>query len=210
MARQKFNLRMNADQKPSVNESLIWDAFRNGEAKAYEQIFRSNYSFLLNYGYSLNPNWDEVKDCLQSLFANLWERRAHLGKCNSIRSYLTASARRIILKKIQESSNHPTVDLDYNQLKFHIELSSEATMIINEDLQSRVDALQESIKNLPERQKEALYLKFYGEQSFAEIGHAMDISTRAVYKLIYKALDNLGEDMSTSTRYISSILSIFF
>ena len=201
---------MNIDQKAPINESLIWDAFRNGEAKAYEHIFRSNYSFLLNYGCNLHPNSDEVKDSLQSLFANLWERRAFLGKCNSIRSYLTASLRRIILKKLQENAQHPKVDLNSKELKFHVELSSEATMIVNEELQSKIDALHESIKRLPERQKEALYLKFYGDQSFAEIGHAMDISTRAVYKLIYKALDNLGEDLNTSTHYISSILTIFF
>jgi RNA polymerase sigma factor (sigma-70 family) len=201
---------MNIDQKTPINESLIWDAFRIGEAKAYEQIFRSNYSFLLNYGCNLNPNSDEVKDCLQSLFANLWERRAHLGKCNSIRSYLTASTRRIILKKLQENSHHIKVDLDSEHLKFHVVLSSEATMIVNEELQSKIDALQESIKSLPERQKEALYLKFYGDQSFADIAHAMDISNRAVYKLIYKALDNLGEQMKPVSTNLSTLLSIFF
>ena len=44
---------------------------------------------------------------------------------------------------------------------------------------------------LSERQREAIYLKFYQNMSFEEIALMMDISPRAVYKLIYRAIEVL-------------------
>ncbi len=70
------------------NDEQIWLAFKNGDSKAYENIFQSEYAFLLNYGLKLNKDREEIKQCLQILFSELWERRANLGSCNFIRSYL--------------------------------------------------------------------------------------------------------------------------
>ncbi|MEQ9287996.1 MAG: sigma-70 family RNA polymerase sigma factor [Cyclobacteriaceae bacterium] len=190
------------------SDSQLWDLLKKGDANAYEEIFKSHYQLLTNYGLKLNRDKEEVKDCLQVLFSRLWERRAHLGPCNSIRSYLLASVRRLILKRLSEKSK--LVELDPKKLKFYVELSAETHLIIDQTAKKRIALLQEAIEQLPERQKEALYLKFYGDESFADIATTMDISTRAVYKLIYKALDNLSEQMNTSSSDISSLLSIFF
>lgn len=199
---------MNFDPEKSLSDSYIWESFKQGEVEAYERIFRSHYAFLINYGLKLNNNREEVRDCLQILFTNLWERRTHLGPCNAIRSYLLASTRRLILKGLKEKNQHS--DLDPEKLKFHVELSAESLLIRDQSAKSRIEYLQKAIEKLPERQKEALYLKFYGEQSYADIAHTMDISTRAVYKLLYKALDNLGEQMNTGSNSLSSLLLLFF
>lgn len=190
------------------SDSQLWDLLKKGDVNAYEEIFKSHYQLLTNYGLKLNRDKEEVKDCLQVLFSTLWERRAHLGPCNSIRSYLLASVRRLILKRLSEKSK--LVELDPKKLKFYVELSAETHLIIDQTAKKRIALLQQAIEQLPERQKEALYLKFYGDESFADIATTMDISTRAVYKLIYKALDNLSEQMNTSSSDISSLLSIFF
>ncbi len=181
------SLPWHADLKETSVNDPMWDLLREGDNHAFERIFKANYSMLLNYGLKLNQNQEEVQDCIQSLFLTIWERRTHLGPSTSVRNYLMASLRRMLLKRIK--NRQTLIDLDSESLDFYIELSTEMSMIQDQTLIENVHTIQSAIHDLPPRQREALYLKFYKDQSFAEVAVVMNISTRAVYKLIYKALD---------------------
>jgi len=198
-------------KKPASTETRecdpLWNSLKAGSYTAFEKIFKSHYPSLLSYGLRFNKDDEEVKDCIQILFLNIWERREFLGSSDSIRNYLLASLRRLILKRMK--ANIPFVGLDFDDSNFHIELSVESQIIHDQTLRENVIFLQNAIQNLPDRQKEALYLKFYNDQSFADIATVMNISTRAVYKLIYKALDSLNEELAPHTRNIPFVLSVF-
>lgn len=185
----------------------LWDMLRAGSGEAFEQIFRHYYPSLLNYGLRFNKDDEEVKDCIQILFMNIWERKAFLGNSDSIRNYLLASLRRLILRRAK--ANPMTIALDDDDSIFHVELSAEMKMIHDQTLKENVISLQNAIQNLPARQKEALYLRFYNDQSFGEIALIMNISTRAVYKLIYKALDALNEELAPQGRDVPFVLGIY-
>lgn len=179
------------DQKHVFHsEEEIWNAFRSGNEWAYEVMFNKNYPLMLNYGLKFNHSEEDVKDCIQQLFTGLWESRLRLGPNTSIKSYLLASLRRMILRQIKRKS--PILNIESINPRFYVESSPEAKYIKDQTEQRRVEYVSDLIKILPNRQKEALYLKFYGEHSFGEIAVIMGISTRAVYKLIYKALDKLA------------------
>jgi RNA polymerase sigma factor (sigma-70 family) len=180
----------------SGTEAQQWELLRAGDSAVFEQIFKSYYNFLYNYCLRLQDDEDEVKDCIQILFLNIWERREYLGPTTSIKAYLLASLRRLVLKRMKAGNIFQAIDPDTFDLQ--PELSSEAIMIRDQTVKDNILQLQRALDRLPVRQKEALYLKFYGEQSFAEIATVMSISTRAVYKLIYKGLDTLGEELRVS------------
>lgn len=190
-----------SESKESANGDPLWNSLKQGSAAAFETVFRQYYPVLLNYGLKLNPDEEEVKDCIQILFLNIWERRSFLGPSDSIRNYLLASLRRLIIKRLKSAPSF--VEWDEDNSLFHIELSIESRMIHDQTLDHNENCLQSAIHRLPDRQKEALYLKFYGNQSFADIATVMNISTRAVYKLIYKALDSLNEDLGLRDKEVS-------
>lgn len=187
--------------------SPLWNMLREGSGEAFEQIFRHYYPSLLNYGLRFNKDDEEVKDCIQILFMNIWERKAFLGNSDSIRNYLLASLRRLILKRAK--ANPLMIALEDEDSLFHVELSTEMKMIHDQTLKENVIALQNAIQNLPARQKEALYLRFYNDQSFGEIALIMNISTRAVYKLIYKALDALNEELTPQGKDLPFVLGVY-
>jgi RNA polymerase sigma factor (sigma-70 family) len=190
----------------------LWESLKSGDDKAFETIFRRYYPALLNYGLRLNPDDEEVKDCIQIMFLNIWERRSFLGASDSIRNYLLASLRRLMLKRMKSESNF--VQLASDLSTFHMELSVESKIINDQTLTENILLIQNAIGNLPDRQKEALYLRFYSDQSFPEIANVMGISTRAVYKLIYKALDALNEELTLQSKNapfsISLLLALAF
>ncbi|WP_220466303.1 RNA polymerase sigma factor [Dyadobacter psychrotolerans] len=193
--------------KEILSSDPLWDSLKAGNYSAFEKIFKLNYPSLFNYGLRFNQDEDEVKDCIQILFLNIWERKEFLGSSDSIRNYLMASLRRLILKRLK--SNSIFVELGAENPEFHIELSAESQMIYDQTLTENNNLLQDAIQNLPDRQKEALYLKFYNDRSFADIAAIMNISTRAVYKLIYKALDSLNEELVLQSDKASFLIGSF-
>jgi RNA polymerase sigma factor (sigma-70 family) len=203
----KFNPVNGMGAQNKVEGDPLWDSFKQGNAGAFEKIFKTYYASLLSYGLRLNADDDEVKDCIQILFLNIWERREFLSASDSIKNYLLASLRRLILKRMKSGPSF--VELDSDNTSFHIELSVESKIIHDQTLRDNVNFLQSAIHRLPDRQKEALYLKFYNDQSFADIATVMNISTRAVYKLIYKALDSLNEELTPQTRNVPLVISTF-
>ncbi len=182
--------------EPEIDAGL-WDSLKSGNTSVFESIFKTYYGVLYNYCLRFDEDEEEIKDCIQILFITIWERREFLGPTTSIRNYLLASLRRLILKRRKSQSGR--VELDSETFTMDMELSVEAKLILDQSDLDTVDLLHRSIEKLPLRQKEALYLKFYGNQSFAEIALVMNITTRAVYKLIYKSLDSLNEEI-TQTR----------
>ena len=182
----------------SKSDAHYWEAMREGSAAAFETIFRTYYEFLFNYGLRYQADPEEDKDCVQELFITIWERRELLGPTTSIRNYLLASLRRLILKRIKQRPTH--VEMDANTFDVQVQLPHEATLILDQSTTESLTLLHNSLEKLPERQKEAVYLKYYGDQSFAEIAVIMGITTRAVYKLLYKALDSLNATLSQAGR----------
>jgi RNA polymerase sigma factor (sigma-70 family) len=203
----QFAKEIEREGKAPKDADPLWESFRQGNGGALEKIFKTYYPVLLNYGLRLNTDEDEVKDCIQMLFLNIWERRSFLGTSDSARNYLLASLRRLIVKRMR--AGLPFVELDQDNTIFHVELSVETKIINDQTLRENVQYLQAAIENLPERQKEALYLRFYNDQSFGDIATVMNISTRAVYKLIYKALDSLNEELAPQTGNVPFLIGTF-
>lgn len=187
-------------------EEELWIAFKKGDEQAYEFMFKHYYKCLLQYGLKINRDTEEVKDCVQQLFAGLWESRLRLGSNNSIKSYLLASLRRIILRRLKVRFQY--INIDQISPSFHVETSVEFTYIKQQKEIERAEMLSALIQKLPDRQKEALYLRFYGDHSFSEIAEIMGITTRGVYKLIYKALDHLSLEIAEKKSKVTYLLSL--
>ena len=192
----KFGMKL-SDARPE-SDVVDWEAVKGGSTAAFEAIFKIHYEFLFNYGLRFQADEEEVKDCIQELFITIWERRASLGSTTSIRNYLLASLRRLIMKRTKQ--NLTQVEIDADTFDVQVEPPHEATLILDQSTAESLTLLHNSLEKLPNRQKEAIYLKYYGDQSFAEIAAIMDITTRAVYKLIYKALATLNETLSQASR----------
>jgi RNA polymerase sigma-70 factor (ECF subfamily) len=56
-------------------------------------------------------------------------------------------------------------------------------------------ALQQYIQQLPARQKEVIYLRFFHGLRYAEIAVIMQIDQKSAYKTVYKALETLRQIM---------------
>ncbi|MBE7178799.1 MAG: sigma-70 family RNA polymerase sigma factor [Mucilaginibacter polytrichastri] len=170
------------------DRSLIWQQFKAGSWSAYTEIYDGHFTQLYNYGHKFTKDTDLIEDCIQDLFTKLWQRRDGLGEPASVKNYLYKAFRNTIISKIQAL---PDVDLLSDEYAFTYEISREASLAEQEnhaEIQGRIKAL---VDQLPARQREIIFLRFYEDMSYEEIADVMEISVTSAYKLLYKAVDRM-------------------
>jgi len=195
--------------KPYLDESDLWDSLQNGSEEALTELMKRYSKALAYYGRKMVRDDSLIQDCIQETFIQLWQYRTGLRKVTEIRPYLFTCLRRKIIYSIKNRPNFETTDGDTDSL-FYIDFSIEETLIENENEAIRVRTLNRLINNLPKRQKEAVYLKFYENLGNNEIALVMGIRYQTATNLIHEALSSLREWLpSQSLTFINILLSFW-
>ncbi|WP_234572590.1 RNA polymerase sigma factor [Rhodohalobacter sp. 614A] len=169
----------------------LWTEVRHGDKDALARLFCLNYSLLFNYGYKIIANEALVKDCIQDLFLIIWRRHEHLNDAYSVKAYLIQSLRRLLLKDLSKQENRSERNEVFMYRAFENIYNVEELMIHFEVEVEQKQKLKEAIQSLNNREREAIFLKFYGGASNQEIAQIMNINIQSVYNHISKALNNL-------------------
>lgn len=189
----------------NASDTFIWDAFREGNQNAFEIIYERHIGVLANYGNRMCNDTEMVKDAAQDMFVDLWKSRKNLGGTDSIKFYLLKAYRRNLVKKIVAAQKmQPLVSADGYDGAFA--LSHELSIIHAEMEQAKIDQLNQHLENLPSRQKEALFLRFYGGLSYVEISEAMEVNQQSVHNMVYRALETLRKTMDFKAFLLLSAL----
>jgi RNA polymerase sigma factor (sigma-70 family) len=176
------------------NDESLWNDFRSGNKDAFEYIFRTNIKVLYNYGFKICQNEMMTKDAIQELFLTLLTKYDKINATNVIKLYLFKSLRIEIFKKLKVE--HRFTDLISSEIDFNPEYSAEDKMIEDEITMIRIRELTHVMEDLPRRQKECIYLRYYEGMSYQEISEIMEIDVSSAYKMLYKAIDKLYENLA--------------
>ena len=186
-----------------AKDTHIWDEFRAGNSSAFEIIYERHINMLANYGRRLCSDDDLVKDAIHDLFIDLWRNRTNLGATESIKYYLIRAYRRNLVKKIIASKKLETHNDSSGLHTGDFELSHEISIIKAEIEEEKLTQLNKSLEELPPRQKEALFLRFYTGLNYTEISKIMDVNQQSAYNMVFRGLEVLREKMAYS---LSSLL----
>jgi len=188
-------------------DSVHWLAMKSGDPNALEILYKVYASPLYNYGSKFTVDKDLIKECIQELFVNLWIRRDFISNPSDIKNYLFKSFRLAVFKRAAlVSKNDEYVDTE--NYPFSVTLSIEDNLIAGEKNDELKKRLQRTIASLTDRQKEAVFLKFYENLTYDEIAEVMGISVKATYKLMARSLSYLRDNLSKDDLLI--LLSILY
>jgi RNA polymerase sigma factor (sigma-70 family) len=76
----------------------------------------------------------------------------------------------------------------------YLTASTESDFISNENIKQREVVLSKAINNLPARQREVMYMRYYQGLSFDQIAGLMLLSRKSAYNIVFKALDALRKN----------------
>ncbi len=185
-----------------MSDTILWDSFRNGDAKAFGSIYHVYVQALYHYGCRLTSDKNLVEDAIQDMFIELWNRRSGLGDTDSIKFYLLKCLRRRLVKMIS------FVDAVELTSDYHFEFtdSAEAELVAAQSKEYRMRELYDCLSSLTKREREAIYLKYYQSLSIEEISAMMSLSLKGTYNLLSKSIVALRKRISqTGIRRIQRI-----
>ncbi|NGP77355.1 sigma-70 family RNA polymerase sigma factor [Balneolaceae bacterium YR4-1] len=186
-----------------------WNKFVAGDTHLFKKIFTKYYPKLYGYGIKISNNPRIVEDCIQELFENIWDRREDLHHVESPHVYLFVSLRRKVLKQISKKKNR-SKKLRLLRHKPKIKFCKQDIIIKNEQINQQKEELAQALNQLPERQKEILFLHFYNGLSYSEIANVLDIKRQSIRNHVYRAMKKLRLFLTEkASRNIISLLFIF-
>ncbi|MGH2642840.1 MAG: RNA polymerase sigma factor [Chitinophagaceae bacterium] len=167
-----------------------WHAFLEGDKEAYAGIYRQYFSLLYEYGIRLCRDKEVVKDCIQDLFIKLWVNREHLQQATAIKPYLLIALKSTLLNKLDQMHRMAARAgrvLEMSAFDLHY-TTAEESLIHDDEEAMRRQQIRAALDNLTHRQKECIFLRFYIGLEYAEIADTMQISVKASYKIIGRAI----------------------
>jgi RNA polymerase sigma factor (sigma-70 family) len=174
----------------TVDEVVLWENFKKGNELAFSILYKRYVQPLYNYGMHACKDKELVLDCLQELFAYLWDRRETVSAVGSVQFYLYKSYRRLLIGKVVAARKF-SFRLPSSSDFFEFIPSFEQSIIEDEVKMHQQEWLKNGIRSLSKKQREALFLKFFNELSYHEVASIMDIRVESVYNLISKSIDIL-------------------
>lgn len=184
------------------NDQQLWSNFKAGNHDAYTIIIQRYFKPMFIYAIRLSKDQDFVKDCIQDVFYNLWKRRENISHAESVKSYLFTAIRYRIYREQKKWNNFDELNDDY---AFDAEISIEVKLIEDQNTVELKRKLETVLKNMPPRQKEILYLRFYENMDHGRIAEIMGLNQQVVYNLLHKSLLRLRKDWGVLLIVFSSL-----
>jgi RNA polymerase sigma factor (sigma-70 family) len=175
----------------------IWEACKEGDKNAYAHIYKLYYPGLFNYGCKFTTDAALVEDSIQEIFVRFWANREKLAAVRELRSYLFVSFRHYLLKLLSEYKKIQEDVTTTDDYAFELEISAEQQRVNAEEQQQQILLLTSAMRRLTPRQKEAVFFRFYENMSYEEIAGILNISVKATYKLVARAIIMLRDAYHT-------------
>jgi RNA polymerase sigma factor (sigma-70 family) len=191
----------------NTDDALLWQALKRSEKAAFEILLKKYYAVVLNYGVRFYRDKEFVKDCVQDLFVEIWNRREYLSDVISVKSYLLQSLRKNIIRESTRLKWFREADKISEEQDFNVEFDIETYLISRELENESLQKLRSELDNLTKRQREAIFLRFTQDLSYEEIANIMDINYRSVVNLIHEAIKAIRKNWFISL--FSSFLFIY-
>ncbi len=177
----------------SLTDETLWQRLKSGDELAFSALFERYYRSLINYGNSLSAYPEQVQDCVQDVFVNVWLYRNNLSDNVVAKAYLLSSVRKRIARRHERDTIfRQTSPLE--AVQFSLDFSIEDQLIADEETSAQVSQLNRLINALPPRQKEALYLRYHQGLTIEQIGEMLDINHQSVSNLLHRCIQHLRKE----------------
>lgn len=184
------------------DKSLIFQ-IRSGDYAAFTLLYNKYIRPLTQYGLKFIPDLPAVEDCLHDVFVWVWTNRQKLDIHYSVKSYLFKSVRTSIIHVLEKQGRYqPLQTGDEHVYSFELQLTPEALVLHNENTRLVSRQIERVLLALTPKQKEVIYLRYYEGLNFEDIARSMNLSVKACYKLMGRAMATLRENMVYSLLFL--------
>ena len=183
---------------PSKEElKSIVQQLAKGDARAIDTLYRLYFKRLKSYGRQIvgKDKEDLVITVIQEFYIWLVKNHRKMAKIEDFELYLFKSVRLNILNTLKKQQQKEIVAKKYltnTEVSQEKSMSSpEEKMIAQESEQLQKKILTQVLDQLPTYQKEVLYLRYFQNYSYKEIGAILSVSEQVARNYAYRAVKGM-------------------
>jgi RNA polymerase sigma-70 factor (ECF subfamily) len=186
------------DSSLSRDERNAVTAVRDGDQRAFEEIFRAHYGALCGFARRHVGEDGTAEELVQDVFAAVWAKREGWTITSSVRSYLFAAVRnRALNQRARESRERDWLQSELGAIEL---FPAVLDAIDEQDTEDRLRAVNSAIESLPERCRLVMHLRWRDQLSYAEIAEVMGISVKGVENQLARGLKRLRDGLIAGQR----------
>lgn len=172
-------------------ETLLWKGITEGKEESFKKVFEHHYARLLTFGLRVRFDQPLVKDCIQEVFFDIWNKRNQLPPIQNYSAYLIQILRRKVIKAVEKKQHFYTEKTaDSSSI-----LPYESLLIEQQDSETKKQELHRAFESLSPRQREIIHLRFFKGLSYDEIAAQTNARKRTIYNQVHEALKVLKKSL---------------
>lgn len=175
-----------------LNEFFIVRKIKEGDIKAFEQVFRRYYSPLCLYALGIIGRRDVAEELIQELFYVLWRDRESLQIFTSLNGYLYKAVRN---RSLQYCEHRQVRDLYMSKTTSETEERSASTPEEQLEYKELNELINKILNKMPERRIKIFRMQRFEGKKYAEIAKILSISIKTVEAEMTKALQSLRKEI---------------
>lgn len=187
----------------------LWHQSQAGDSAAFCQLADKLYRSLFNYAANFTADREFIKDSIQELLMHIWEKRQRTD-IQFVSIYFLRSLRNQLLQEFRRSSNS-RIFLDIDEVENISDYHTIETEIEQNEVHSENQVkIRSAINELPRRQKEAVFFKYYEGMENEQIADLMQVNRQSVANLLFKALTTLKTQIPAISLVLTLACRILF
>lgn len=180
-----------------LNDLFILKKIKEGDIKAFENMFRCYYTPLRLYTMSIIGRSDVAEEIVQDIFYVLWRDRENLEIFVSVKGYLYKSARNRSLQYLEHCDvKHKYEDKVFSDNNTVIFASTPQEQLEYKELEELINY---TLQKMPERRLQIFRMHRFEGLKYMEIAKSLSLSVKTIEAEMTKALQSLRKVIENYT-----------
>jgi RNA polymerase sigma-70 factor (family 1) len=169
------------------SEQLLISELKNGNEKAFRQLFDLYYQDIYGYSISLLKSKEAAEENVQDVFMKVWLHRENLNQDQSFKAYIFTIARNQAFNTLNKAAN----DLALKEAVFYESQKSHEYGDYSIREADCKKLRKQAMKQLPPKRKQIFKMSRKKGMSYEEISQELGISINTVRNQMSKALESM-------------------
>lgn len=182
-----------------LNDLFVLKKIKEGDIKAFEEVFRQYYAPLCLYGLSITRRKDVSEEIVQELFYTWWKDRQDIQILRSIKNYLYGAVRNQSLQYLE----HLNVQERHRQSVLSEETDpQDATPLQQLEYKELEDVINRTLNQLPDRRRKIFRMHRVEGKKYKEIAETFSVSVKTIEAEMTKVYQQLRQEIEKYTHTI--------
>lgn len=165
------------------SESTVINLIKEGNAQAFEKIFREYFKSLHAYAYTFMKDDEQAEEIVQNVFCRIWEKRDQLKTDGSLKAYLYRSVHNESVNYLKHQKTRTAFQVHFSNGDQTSGEASEKVMAAELDGQ-----IQKALNELPLQCRVIFQLSRFENLKYKQIADQLNLSVKTVENQMGKAL----------------------